>query len=75
MIHLLHFQNQLFLLNVPLNSLQMPASLREAGVDLLALAGEKDGIVKSALEDACCRGNPVPVTAQMVRQLLQAVCG
>ena len=41
----------------------------------VALAGEKDGIVKSALEDACCRGNPVPVTAQMVRQLLQAVCG
>ena len=57
------------------SQLQMPASLREAGVDLLALAGEKDGIVKSALEDACCRGNPVPVTAQMVRQLLQAVCG
>ena len=50
-------------------SLGMPGTLRQAGVepkDILQL-------IPAVLADGCCQTNPVPVTAAMVEQILQAV--
>lgn len=50
-------------------ALGMPGTLRQAGV-------EPEGIldlIPAVLADGCCKTNPVPVTAGMAEQILQAV--
>ena len=55
--------------------LNLPASLREAGVDLRLLRENQESIIASTLKDPCCETNPVPVDASAVREILQKVSG
>ena len=55
--------------------LNMPSSLREAGVDLRQLRSELDGLVKAVLEDPCCATNPIKVEPFMVRAVLEEAAG
>ena len=52
--------------------LGLPASLAEAGV---RLPSDRKALVKAVLADPCCKTNPAPVTAEVVRHLLQQVSG
>ena len=53
--------------------LNLPRSLRQAGVDVQQLRYRLPDVVKTALADPCCATNPVPVTEAGVRQILEAV--
>ena len=53
-------------------SLNMPDTLRQAGINLESQTGE---IIEATLQDPCCRTNPVPVTAEGIGQILKAVSG
>ena len=55
--------------------LQMPATLAQAGIDPLEVRSRAKSIVQAALDDPCCLTNPVPVTASMVRNVLEEVTG
>ena len=55
--------------------LNMPENLAQAGVEPRKIWQDSDRIVSAVLEDPCCETNPVPVTAQLVRQVLEAVTG
>ena len=55
--------------------LNMPASLREAGVDLRQLRSEMEGLVSAVLEDPCCETNPIKVEPYMVRAVLEEAAG
>ena len=55
--------------------LGMPQTLAEAGVEPRKVWADMDRIVTGVLEDPCCGTNPVPVTARMVRQVLETVAG
>lgn len=55
--------------------LEMPATLKEAGVDLSRLQQQKQALIQSVLQDPCCRTNPVPVTAELVEAVLREVSG
>ena len=49
-------------------NLNMPASLREAGVTAL----DVENAVKTALADPCCNTNPIKADPHMVRKVLEA---
>ncbi len=56
-------------------TLAMPETLQQAGVDPAEIRRHRETLVASALEDPCCRTNPVPVTADTVATVLEAVTG
>lgn len=53
----------------------LPATLAEAGVSPRELGQHRQSLVEAVLADPCCKTNPLPVTSQMVRQVLEAVTG
>ena len=55
--------------------LQLPATLREAGVDGNAVFRQLGKITEAVLKDSCSDSNPVPVTGEVVRQVLSEVTG
>lgn len=55
--------------------LQMPENLVQAGVDPVRLRQDREMIVAAALEDPCCRTNPVQVDRTMLLQILDEVTG
>lgn len=55
--------------------LNMPATLTQAGVDPRQVWHLTDSIVKTALEDPCCKKNPLLVEDFMVRRVLSEVTG
>ena len=56
-------------------NIQLPATLAQAGIQPAALLAAREKIVAATLADECCKDNPVPVDAGMVRNVLQAVMG
>ena len=57
------------------HQLQLPATLKEAGVDLPQLQAKSEEIIAATLQDPCCETNPMPVTAEMVQRVLREVAG
>ena len=57
------------------NALKLPSTLSQAGVDIALLQAKTEQIIAAALADPCCSTNPVPVTEEMVRKVLQEVAG
>lgn len=55
--------------------LQQPQTLAQAGVSPREVAQQSPAIVKAALEDPCCKTNPVLPTETLVRQILSQVTG
>ena len=55
--------------------LQLPATLAQAGIPPQKLRGEQMQILEAVLADPCCGTNPVPVTKELVLQVLEAVKG
>ena len=55
--------------------LGLPATLLEAGVERAALRQKMPDIIAAALKDPCCETNPIPVTEDLLRQILQEVSG
>jgi alcohol dehydrogenase class IV len=55
--------------------LDLPENLQQAGIDPAILKANMDHLIKAALNDACCKTNPVNVEASMVRKVLEAVMG
>lgn len=55
--------------------LQQPQTLAQAGISPREVAEQTPAIVKAALEDPCCKTNPVPPTESLVRQILSQVTG
>ncbi len=66
-----NLQNSLIRLRKEMN---MPGTLREAGVDPRLIRGNGE-LVKTVLEDPCCKTNPLPVEDYMVRRILEEVAG
>ena len=54
---------------------QMPATLAQAGIDPQEVFGKASAMIQAALEDPCCKTNPILVEAFMVRQILDEVAG
>ena len=55
--------------------LQLPETLSQAGVDIRKLRQQEQQLIAAALEDPCCKTNPVKVEAHMVREILSEVSG
>ncbi len=55
--------------------LGLPATLAQAGIQPGDVRRETSAIITAALDDPCCRTNPVPVTADMARSVLREVTG
>lgn len=55
--------------------LNLPETLAQAGVDPRAVWRNAEDIVKAALEDPCCRSNPMEVEDFLVRRILEEVTG
>jgi alcohol dehydrogenase class IV len=55
--------------------LQLPATLKEAGVAPQKLWHHSKQIVESTLKDPCMKTNPVRVEAFQIRRILEAVTG
>ena len=55
--------------------LLLPATLAEAGIAPSALHSKLDAIITAAKEDSCCQTNPMPVTEDLLRQVLLEVSG
>ena len=55
--------------------LDLPENLQQAGIDPAILKSNMDHLIEAALNDACCKTNPVNVEASMVRKVLEAVMG
>ena len=55
--------------------LNLPETLVQAGIDPRVLWRSVDAIVKAALEDPCCKTNPMPVEDFLVRRVLEEVTG
>ncbi len=55
--------------------LKLPETLLQAGIDTNQLRQNLDALVQAAMEDPCCKTNPAPVDASMLRRLLQEVAG
>ena len=55
--------------------LDMPATLKEAGIDPLQVRHHSPQLVKAVLADPCCKTNPMPVEDYMVRRILEEVAG
>lgn len=56
-------------------SLQLPASLAQAGIPPAAVREKMTTLLKSTLADPCCATNPVPPTEETVRSILAQVMG
>ncbi len=54
-------------------TLELPESLSQAGISKESVLKKVDSLVEATLQDPCCRTNPVPVTGELVRQVLQEV--
>ena len=57
------------------NQLKLPTTLAQAGISGKQLQEQEKQIIAAALQDPCCETNPVPVTEDMVKQVLQEVAG
>ena len=57
------------------NQLKLPATLAQAGISVKQLQEQEKQIIAAALQDPCCETNPVPVTEDMVKQVLREVAG
>ena len=55
--------------------LELPQTLVQAGVDPRSLWRSVDEIVEATLADSCCKSNPMPVEAFLVRRVLDEVTG
>ena len=55
--------------------LQMPPTLTAAGADPRQIRQLTEQIIQTALADPCAATNPLPVTAQTVRRVLEEVTG
>lgn len=55
--------------------LNLPETLAQAGVDPRSVWRSAGGIVKAALDDPCCKSNPMPVDDFLVRRILEEVTG
>ena len=55
--------------------LKLPATLQEAGVSPALVRQNREKLCDSILQDPCCATNPVPVTRQVVCELLEQVTG
>ena len=53
--------------------LELPGSLAAAGVDSGELTEKTEEIVSAALNDPCCATNPMPVTGELLREILREV--
>lgn len=55
--------------------LNLPETLVQAGIDPRALWRNVGELVRAALEDPCCKHNPMPVEDFLVRRILEEVTG
>lgn len=55
--------------------LRLPEDLSQAGVLPEQLRKDRERIVTAALEDPCCGTNPVPVSRELVMEILDEVAG
>ncbi len=55
--------------------LEMPETLSQAGVEPRQVWQDRQKIIEAVQADPCCDTNPVPVTAEEVREVLEAVTG
>ena len=55
--------------------LNMPQTLKEAGIDPREVWHKTTQIVEATLADPCCKTNPLPVEDFMVRRILEEVTG
>lgn len=55
--------------------LALPATLAQAGISPAAVGQQMDTLIQAALDDPCCKTNPVSVTQAMVRDILHGVTG
>ena len=56
-------------------TLELPQTLCQAGVDPRQLRQREQQILEAAMEDPCCKTNPVKVEAHMIRGILSQVAG
>jgi len=54
-------------------TLQMPGTLLQAGITRVQWEKEKSRIMQSAMEDPCCKTNPIPVTLEGLERVCKAV--
>ena len=54
-------------------TLLLPQNLQQAGVTKAQWEEQEEKILRAALADACCKTNPVPVTEELLQQVLKAV--
>jgi len=55
--------------------LQLPQTLKEAGIDPRQVWHHQKDVVAAVLQDPCCKTNPMPVEDFMVRRILEEVTG
>lgn len=55
--------------------LALPQTLAQAGVSAREVGEQTVGLVQAALEDPCCKTNPIPPTEMMVQRILSQVTG
>ena len=55
--------------------LDMPDTLSQAGVDIRKLRQNMDALTAAALEDPCCRTNPMRAEPFILRRILEEVAG
>ena len=55
--------------------LNLPENLVQAGVKTTEVGENREKIVQAAVKDPCCETNPVPVTENLVREILKEVTG
>lgn len=55
--------------------LGLPGTLLQAGIKPCQIWREAGELVRMALEDPCCRTNPIPVEDFMIRRILEEVTG
>ena len=55
--------------------LELPQTLVQAGIPARDVWNRVGTIVKSTLEDPCCKTNPMPPEAFLVRRILEEVMG
>ena len=55
--------------------LELPDTLQQCGISHAQLLEKREEVVSTALADACCATNPLPVEASMIHRVLDLVCG
>ena len=55
--------------------MEMPDSLLAAGISPAQIWEKREKIITAALHDPCCNTNPQPVTAELLRAVLEEVIG